>query len=673
MHPDRLFFFVAFIFLGIRSHAQECTSLGQTPSTAFPVCGTTVFEQKQVPVCSSTSLYVPGCSGSGSANYANKNPYWYKFTCYESGTLGFVIRPKDMKDDYDWQLYDVTGRDPDEVFTNKNIIVSGNWAGNPGNTGASSSGVSYIQCASSYDGNEPRFAMMPNLIKGHEYILLVSHFTDSQSGYDLSFGGGTAVITDPAQPDLLKADYSCDGTKIYVKINKSVKCISLAADGSDFALPHSGAKVIAASAICNGFDMDSVVLQLDRSLQPGQYTVVMQKGSDGNTLIDNCGNTIPEGHFLSFEVVPLQPTPMDSLVPLQCAPDVLQLVFKKKIQCGSVAADGSDFVITGPAPVAIARAEMDCNEEGLSSVISLRLSAPMVHGGTYQVRLKRGDDGNAVLDECAQETPAGSSILFTIKDTVSADYSYQLTEGCEKDVIQFIHDGSNGVTSWQWQLDYNGKSDVQSPLTSFPPYGDKHISLIVSNGFCSDTISKIISLGLPLKAAFETNNILCPEDSATFLNQSTGSIASYTWNFGDGSTSTEQDPGPKKFPQLATEKNYPVSLIVKTPAGCTDTVSHDIRVLMTCYIAVPSAFTPNGDNLNDYLYPLNAFKADHLLFRVYNRTGQLVFESTDWTRKWDGTFRGEPQDAGVYVWTLQYTNRDTRTPVFQKGSTVLIR
>jgi gliding motility-associated-like protein len=95
--------------------------------------------------------------------------------------------------------------------------------------------------------------------------------------------------------------------------------------------------------------------------------------------------------------------------------------------------------------------------------------------------------------------------------------------------------------------------------------------------------------------------------------------------------------------------------------------------LKSCYIAVPNAFTPNGDGLNDYLYPLNAFKADHLEFKVYNRLGQLLFTSNDWSQEWDGTFKGEPQAAGVFVWTLKYSLRDTGKQFFKKGSTVLIR
>ena len=92
----------------------------------------------------------------------------------------------------------------------------------------------------------------------------------------------------------------------------------------------------------------------------------------------------------------------------------------------------------------------------------------------------------------------------------------------------------------------------------------------------------------------------------------------------------------------------------------------------SCYIAVPSAFTPNNDGLNDFLYPLNAYKATDLQFRVYDRWGRTVFETRDWTRKWDGTINGVPQPTGVYVWILQYTD-EKKQRIFLKGTAALIR
>jgi gliding motility-associated-like protein len=659
------------LFAGTQLRAQQaCTVLGQNPSTAFPVCGTDTFSQSIVPYCGGVA--VPGpCTRDG---VTDTNPFWYKFTCFSSGTLGFVITPSDLNDDYDWQLFDVTGHNPGDVYNDISLFVACNWSGNSGITGASSAGNSLQNCAGY---TYPTFSSRPTLIQGHNYLLLISHFTvftPSQNGYKLSFGGGTASITDPKLPDLQSAKSSCDGAVITLKLNKKMKCATLAANGSDFTISPAMATVTGAAGIgCNlGFDMDSVTLILSNPLPVGNYTLTIKNGTDGNTLLDNCDRNIPVGNNLPFAILPLQPTPMDSLTTVSCAPGELQLVFKKNIRCNSIAADGSDFIVTGPGPVTVSSASGSCNN-GLSPVIIVKLASPVVNGGVYQIQLQRGTDGNTIIDECGQETAAGATLPFITKDTVSAAFSYQVFLGCKGDTIDFTHDGRNGVNQWLWRFDLAGASAQQNPVFVFNTFGQKQVLLAVSNGFCSDTVTQTISLNNELKAAFETSDLLCPEDAATFKNNSTGDIINYNWDFGDGSTSILQTPVPKNYPKTGIEKIYPVQLVVKNNAGCFDTATATIKVLKTCYIAVPNAFTPNGDGFNDYLYPLNAYKAGNLEFNVYNRFGQLVFHTTDWTRKWDGKINGNLQSTGTYVWTLRYTNLDTGKKVFLKGTSILIR
>jgi hypothetical protein len=301
-------FVVMFLLGGSRLWAQPCTTLGQTPSTAFPVCGVTAFTQTNVPICRTRDLPVPGCFGAG---YGDKNPYWYRFTCYQTGTLGLLITPKNLSDDYDWMLYDITGHNADEVFTNASLIVTGNWAGSLGLTGASASGVSYIECGSAPSENKNTFSTMPTIQQGHTYLLLISHFDDSQSGYSLSFGGGTAVITDPLQPAIKNGWPSCGGVTVTLVMNKKIKCSSLATDASDFSLSPAAATIVSAMGLgcSNSFDMDTVVLTMSNALPPGKYDITVRNGTDGNSLLDNCDRNIPPGNVLSFTVVPVQPTP----------------------------------------------------------------------------------------------------------------------------------------------------------------------------------------------------------------------------------------------------------------------------------------------------------------------------------------------------------------------------
>ncbi|MES1216821.1 MAG: PKD domain-containing protein, partial [Bacteroidota bacterium] len=102
---QRMIKFLALIIVTlvvIQSVNSQCTTLGQTPATAFPVCGTDVFSQTSVPACSNHTIPTY-CLNDGNI-YWDLNPFWYKFTCFESGTLGFQIKPTNNSDDYDWQL-----------------------------------------------------------------------------------------------------------------------------------------------------------------------------------------------------------------------------------------------------------------------------------------------------------------------------------------------------------------------------------------------------------------------------------------------------------------------------------------------------------------------------------------------------------------------------------------
>ena len=664
-----------FLLVG-NSYSQGCTSLGQTPTTAFPVCGITTFHQSVVPLCATNDLFVPGCSGPGSASYQNKNPFFYQFTCYASGTLGFLITPLAANEDYDWQLYDITGHNPNDIFFDDSLVVTGNWAGTYGPTGASATGVNFIQCASDPAANPPAstFSAMPNLIVGHTYLLMISHFTDTQSGYDLTFSGGTAVITDPKVPHMQNAMTDCSGQIITLTLNKTFQCNSLTNTGSEFSiLPAVTTVTSAAATSCNsGFGFDTLTITLASALPSGNYSLVVNNGSDGNTLLDICGTAIAVGENVSFSYKIPQPISADSIGSIGCSPDSLIVYFPKRILCNSIAADGSNFSVTGPAPVSVTSAQGNCNN-GLSTTVTVQLSAPIYNGGNYLLNLQAGTTGITLIDECGLPTLT-QSIPFVAADTVSSQFSYIANLGCTSNTLNFTNNGANNINQWFWTFDTTGHSTNQSPSYVFPAISNNLIKLSVSNGVCSDSSTQIIAFNNEVKANFSMPEVICPEDALTVSDSSTGTINSWNWIFGGIATSNLQNPPPQYFPDINREVYYNITLIVSNPLiNCIDSSTKILRVLNNCYIGVPSAFTPNGDGLNDYFWPHNALKADNLEFKVYDRWGQLVFQSSNWQQKWDGTFNGAPQPAGVYVWFLSYTNHDTGQKVFQKGTVMLIR
>lgn len=561
-HMKRNILFIVFLFASVTViHAQTCTTLGQTPATAFPVCSLDTFVQTTVPICTNANITVPGCIGT--ATYNDKNPYWYRFTCYTAGTLGFLIAPNNLGDDYDWQLFDITNHDPGDVYTDTSLFVVANWAGTYGLTGASNAGNSRVQCASDPTQNISTFSYMPTLIVGHTYLLMVSHYTNTQSGYKLSFGGGTASITDPKLPTFLSASAICGGDKIYFKTSKRIKCSSIASNGTDFNIAPNNIGIDSAWGYgCDvGFDTDSIIIYLNHYLTPGNYTLSQKVGTDGNTLLDNCNSGILVGDNTSFNI-------------------------------------------------------------------------------NAQQLLKAG-------------------------------FTYNIVYGCKEDVL-YAYLGGRNISNFIWYVD--GVPYTQNNLViTYKNFGDKSIKLVANNSVCSDSLTVNFNLPVPvIKAAFSAPDFACPNDTIVFKDESLGKILSWNWDFGNGIQSNVQNPPAQMYNAVATAKEIPVRLAVKD-AACADTTYRLIKIIPNCYIAVPSAFTPNNDGLNDFLYPLNAFKAVNLTFRVFNRYGQIIFESHDRNGKWDGTFKGIQQAAGTYVWTLEYTEYDTGKKITQKGTTVLIR
>ncbi len=657
------------VFFVVAASSQNCTNLGQNPTTALAVCGSTTFKQTSVAICGTRRIPAP-CTAPG-VIFEDKNPYWYKFTCFKAGTLGFEIVPSNLSDDYDWQVFDITLQDPNNVYTDKTMFVACNWSGEGGKTGANASGTSVIVCNGA---GQPLFSKMPDLLVGREYLLLVSHYSNSQSGYSLSFGGGTASITDSTASSLLSSRPSCDGKNIFIKLTKNMKCTSLAADGSDFSISSATHKIVAARGVnCNsGLDMDSIVLTLDAPLPPGNYAITTKKGTDSNTLLDNCEAPMSEGINTSFQLKSLQPTPFDSITKVGCAPNQLQAVFRKPLVCASVAPDGSDFTIDSAAGVTITAATANCTST-TTTVVTLTLSAPIKKQGNYRVTLVKGFDGNTILEECLQEMPAGASVIVTTFDTVRSTIVQTIAYGCKADTVYFSNPGGNSINSWNWNFNDRATSTLQNPAYVYTQFGAQQVKLTVSNGVCTDSTTATFLLDNKLKANFSAPSIICPPNAALFKDSSIGKVVSYQWDFGNGATSTIKDPPAQLYAALSRSQSYNIKLVVKNDRNCYDTAVKPISVMNSCFIAVATAFTPNGDGLNDYLYPINALKTNNLLFRVYNRYGQLVFETRNIDKKWDGTIKGLPQSSGTYVWTLQYVDADTGEAVFKKGTSVLIR
>lgn len=139
-----------------------------------------------------------------------------------------------------------------------------------------------------------------------------------------------------------------------------------------------------------------------------------------------------------------------------------------------------------------------------------------------------------------------------------------------------------------------------------------------------------------------------------FTNNSENAT-SYEWNFGDGSYGYGFEPT-HLFPAEAAD--YLVSMTAMNEVGCSDTAYVSIHVEENLIYYVPNTFTPNDDEKNQFFQPIisQGYKPGTYWFRIYNRWGEMIFESRDQAIGWDGGYGPNSVNcqSGTYTWVLNF-------------------
>jgi gliding motility-associated-like protein len=306
----RFFGIIFFIFSLSASAQPPCGSPGGTPASAIAVCGTLGFPQNTLPNCTGPDIPQGNnvnnvCSGN---LIGSSNSIWYKFRCYQSGTLGFLITPSVPTHDYDWSLMNVTGRPVTDVFTIP-LSISSNSSPNTtpllGATGCTPTGALDYGCGTS---GFSQFNRMPNVVAGGDYLLMVTKYTTSGiQGYTLNFTGGTAVLTNPLPPTITSvSSVGCNLSQVRVTFSEDIKCISLTTNGSEFTITNGANVIIGVSYACSSGSntVTELTLNLQNPLSGGAHNLVV-----GGSLRDVCDDAmIPVSFPFSVNASPPAPT-----------------------------------------------------------------------------------------------------------------------------------------------------------------------------------------------------------------------------------------------------------------------------------------------------------------------------------------------------------------------------
>ncbi len=256
--------------------------------------------------------------------------------------------------------------------------------------------------------------------------------------------------------------------------------------------------------------------------------------------------------------------------------------------------------------------------------------------GEYQVSLSISDD----------ETGCTDIISKTMIITEEANIEVEDAGACEGELVQLM---ATGGTNFQWSPP-TGLSDPNSPN----PIADidstmEYIVTITDFGGCTDT-AKVLAIIYQEIEPINIDTFLIIGETVQ-LNAFGGPGLEYDWSPSSGLSC---DDCPSPIITAMSNVNYTVN--VRDPEGCHSATSRfNIEVDRKSSIDVPSAFTPNGDGINDVIFVDGWGIRDLVEFKIFNRYGQLIYESNDLEEGWDGYFEGKLQNSETYVYTATVT------------------
>ncbi len=224
------------------------------------------------------------------------------------------------------------------------------------------------------------------------------------------------------------------------------------------------------------------------------------------------------------------------------------------------------------------------------------------------------------------------------------------------------------TTTWTFG---NGQGSANAlPSIVYDSVGTFTVTLVADNSQActgSYTVTASITV-MPTPIANFSYIPITPEANTptTFTNLSVNATK-YTWDFGDNTTSNEVNP----VHQYTKTGIFKACLTAYNSSNCPSVLCREVSSDIEPLVGLPSGFSPNKDGENDILYVRGA-AIQTMDLKIFNRWGQLVFETNSQSIGWDGTFNGQPQPMDAYAYVLNVTFIDSSTKTL-KGSITLLR
>jgi len=295
-------------------------------------------------------------------------------------------------------------------------------------------------------------------------------------------------------------------------------------------------------------------------------------------------------------------------------------------------------------------------------------TSPITHAyaasGTYQVQLILSD-----TNYC--NYPDTISHILRVSPIVKAQF--EISDGCAP-YDAFFNNTTLAGQTFIWDFgDGSPVSNDMNPAHLYTDTGTYTISLLALDpNTCNlrDSTKHTIHVYPKPSADFTTQPLPAQYNTPTVFANNSSDAVLFVWHFGDGD-STIKNSTDTVIHQYQETNTFNACLVAINQFGCADTICHPVESLINPLLDVPNAFTPGRFGQNSIIM-VKGFGIEKMDWKIYNRWGQVVFESNNPFIGWDGTYKGTAQPIGVYAYTLEATFFDG-TKTRKNGDITLIR
>ena len=637
-----------------------------------------------------TCLDMPGPDESNSS--------WFYWTCGISGPLTFDITPVNPTDDIDFVFYELNSSNPCGSRTPIRCCSS-SCLNSTGSTGMSLSETDLTEmpgCQAGYNA----YIQSINMVAGTSYALLVNNFS-ANTGFTLTFNSNNpngGLFAGPS-PQITSSSLNiCEGDSVFFDGLASQNCSVLNWNFTQNAMPSgavgSGPHLVDYptagnyTAILNGVDvngcqsLDFVNINVNPSIQLNINPT--NTICSGNAFIENL-STIPSGaNFIyttntNSNVIGASNGngPIINQVLInntQINQNVTYTVNASLNGCTDVGScvvtitplDEPVFNQMGPFCLGLIPAPVLPNQSlmGITGFWNTPTVNTQQEGTTlYEFTPDPG--------QCADS--ASMSILVSLNPGVT--FSADNLISCAP-LVGTLSTSSIAGATYAWLINGQQVGDTPSFNYDLSNPGCYDVELVVDVSGCSSTSLSsdyLCAVEDPIASfSFIPNQFSASAENVQFYNSTLGNNT-YSWNFGDGSTSTQEQVNHQ---YTSTYQGYFVTLTVTSELGCIDSVTQFIGYEEQIVFYVPNTFTPDQDEHNQVWRPIftSGFDAFDFHLMVYDRWGELIWESLDPLTGWDGTF-GKVIDVqqGTYNWVLEFQLKNNDDKKSYTGTVNVIR